>query len=86
MNLGSHVVNTETGECKISDIGADAQINLARGSVITHAKGEQMDEETARAAAEYFGPDGRHNDDYLFYYNNIKANVAKRVAAYIQEK
>ena len=45
-----------------------------------------MDEETARAAAEYFGPDGRHNDDYLFYYNNIKANVAKRVAAYIQEK
>ena len=86
MNLGSLVVNTETGECKIADIGADAQINLARGSVITHAKGEQMDEETARAAAEYFGPDGRHNDDYLFYYNNIKANVAKRVAAYIQEK
>ena len=84
MNLGSLVANAETGEYKIADIGADAQINLARGSVITHAKGEQMDEETARAAAEYFGPDGRHNDDYPFYYNNIKDNVAKRVAAYIR--
>ena len=39
---------------------------------------------TARAVAGYFGPDGRHNDDYPFYYNNIKDNVAKHVAAYIK--
>ena len=53
---------------------ADAQINLARGVVITNAKGEPMDEETAKAAAEFFGPDGRHNEDYLFFYNNIKTS------------
>jgi hypothetical protein len=29
------------------------------------------------------GPDGRHASDYSYYYNNIKDNVAKRVAAYL---
>lgn len=82
MNLGSRMVNEETGKPEITDVGADAQINLERGVVVTHAKGEQMDEETAKIAAEFFGPDGRHGEDYLFFYNNIKANVAKRVAAY----
>ena len=82
MNLGSLMANEETGEPEIKDVGADAQINLARGVVITNAKGEPMDEETAKAAAEFFGPDGRHNEDYLFFYNNIKDNVAKRVAAF----
>lgn len=82
MNLGSLMANEETGEPEIKDVGADAQINLARGVVITNAKGEPMDEETANAAAEFFGPDGRHNEDYLFFYNNIKDNVAKRVAAF----
>ena len=82
MNLGSLMANVETGEPEIKDVGADAQINLARGVVITNAKGEPMDEETAKAAAEFFGPDGRHNEDYLFFYNNIKDNVAKRVAAF----
>ncbi len=76
----------ETGEPEIKDVGADAQINLARGVVITHAQGEPMDEETANAAAEFFGPDERHNEDYLFFYNNIKDNVAKRVTAYLQGK
>ena len=39
-------------------------------------------EEEAKVAAAFFGPDGRHDNDYTYYYNNIKANVAKRVAAY----
>ncbi len=86
MNLGSLMTNEETGEPEIKDVGADAQINLARGVVITHALGEPMDEETAKAAAEFFGPDGRHNEDYLFFYNNIKENVAKRVEAYLKER
>ncbi len=50
--------------------------------VVTNAKGEQMPEEIARAAAEYYGPDGLHNEDYTFFYNNIKENAAKRIAAY----
>ena len=81
-NLGSLVANEETGEPEIGDLGADAQINLARGVVVTHAKVVPMPEEEAKVAAEYFGPDGRHGEDYTYYYNNIKDNVAKRVAAY----
>ena len=81
-NLGSLVVNEETGELEIGDMGADAQVNLARGVVVTNAKAYPMDEESAKVATEYFGPDGRHGEDYVYYYNNIKDNVAKRVAAY----
>lgn len=81
-NLGSLAVNEETGELEIGDMGADAQVNLARGVVVTNAKAYPMDEESAKVAAEYFGPDGRHGEDYVYYYNNIKDNVAKRVAAY----
>ena len=43
---------------------------------------EEMPEDVAKVAAIYFGPDGRHADDYSFYFNNIKDNVAKRIAAY----
>ena len=82
MNLGSLIVNEQTGEPEIADIGADAQINLARGSVITDAKAAPMPEDAAKIAAAYFGPDGRHGEDYTFYYNNIKDNVPKRIATY----
>lgn len=82
LNLGSLIVNEQTGKPEIADIGADAQVNLARGSVITNAKAAPMPEDTAKIAAAFFGPDGRHGEDYTFYYNNIKANVAKRIATY----
>ena len=83
MNLGSIVADEKTGEPKIGDCGADAQINLARGVVVTHAKADPVPEGGAKIAAEFFGPDGRHGSDYTYFYNNIKANVAKRVAAYL---
>ncbi|MBQ7267282.1 MAG: DUF3089 domain-containing protein [Synergistaceae bacterium] len=81
-NLGSFVTNEKTGEPEIADIGADAQIVLSRGTVVTNAKPDPMPEEAARITAEYFGPGARHDNDYTFYYNNIKNNVAKRIAAY----
>ena len=81
-NLGSLVANEKLGRFEIGNVGADAQINLARGTVITNAKQEPMSEGIAKVAAQYFGPDGRHEEDYAFYYNNIKDNVAKRIAAY----
>jgi len=31
---------------------------------------------------DFFGPQSFHNGDYTFYYNNIKDNVAKRIATY----
>ena len=86
LNLGSIVLNEKTGEPEIGDAGADAQINLARGTVVTNAKVEPLPEDAAKVAAEFFGPDGRHANDYTFYYNNIKANVAKRVAAYLANR
>lgn len=33
-------------------------------------------------AAEFFGSQSFHEDDYTIYYNNIKDNVAKRIASY----
>ena len=75
-NLGSLILNEETGETSIEDIGADAQIDLERGVVVTNAKSDPI------GATDYFGPQSFHNGDYSFYYNNIKDNVAKRIAAY----
>ena len=86
MNLGSVVEDPETGEASIGDVGADAQINLARGVVITHAKSDPLPEDAAKIAASFFGPDGRHGDDYIYYFNNIKENASKRVAAYLGSK
>ena len=82
MNLGSLVENGETGKPEIRDIGADAQVVPARGVLVTNAEAEEMPEEQREVASQYFGPDGRHGEDYTLYYNNIKDNVAKRIAAY----
>jgi uncharacterized membrane protein len=86
LNLGSIILDEKTGEPSIGDVGADAQINLARGTVVTNAKADPMPEDVAKVAADFFGPDGRHGSDYMYYYNNIKANVAKRVAAYLASR
>lgn len=75
-NLGSLVLNGETGELEIGDIGADARVIPSRGVILTHADSEPV------GGAEYFGPQSFHNGDYTFFYNNIKANIAKRIAAY----
>ncbi len=80
-NLGSLTAN-EKGEPVIADIGADAQVNLARGVVVTNAKSEPMPEEVEKILADLFGSDARHENDYTLYYSNIKDNVAKRIAAY----
>lgn len=86
LNLGSIVLDEKTGEPRFEDIGADAQINLARGVVVTHAKLAPAPEEAVKVSSAFFGPDGRHAFDYMYYYNNIKANAAKRVAAYLASK
>ena len=83
-NKGSLIRNAETGEVKIGDMGADAQINLTRGVVVTNAKVVPFPEEAAELATAFFGPDGRHDNDYTYFYNNIKENVAKRVAAFLR--
>lgn len=81
-NLGSLVLNEEQTAFEIGDVGADAKVIPNRGVVLTNAEIEPMPAELAAVASEFFGPDGRHESDYTFYYNNIKANVAKRIATY----
>ena len=75
-NLGSLVGDEKTGMGKIGDIGADAKINLARGVIVTNAKADPV------PMPEFFGPASFHDNDYTFYYNNIRDNVAKRIVAY----
>ena len=75
-NLGSFMLNEETGMYEITDVGADAQVVLDRGVVLTNAKSAPIE------MTELFGPQSFHDDDYTFYYNNIKDNLAKRIAAY----
>ena len=77
-NLGSHDRNT--GEITTPGI-ADAQLDVERGVVIV----------TTPEAAAYvmapevqflFGPESYHGQDYSFFYNNLKQNVADRIAAW----
>lgn len=75
-NLGSFMLNEKAGRYEITNIDADAQVNIARGVIVTNAKAAPT------TLTEFFGPASFHDDDYTFYYNNIKDNVAKRVAAY----
>ena len=78
-NLGSLVLNEEANKLEIADIGADAQVVLKRGVILTNADAEPV------GGVEFFGPQSFHNGDYTFYYNNIRDNVAKRIAAYMAD-
>ena len=75
-NLGSYLLNAESEMYEITDVGADAKVVLSRGVIVTNTTYDQC------GAAEFFGPQSFHEDDYTLYYNNLKANVAKRIAAY----
>ncbi len=76
-NLGSYMPNAESEMYEITDVGADAKVVLNRGVIVTNTTYDQY------APAEFFGPQSFHEDDYTLYYNNLKANVAKRIAAYM---
>ena len=75
-NLGSIVMDEKTGKTEIRDIEGDAQVCLARGTVVTNAKA------VPNEMVDLAGPQCYHQDDYSIFYNNIKDNVAKRIAAY----
>ena len=50
--------------------------HAVKEEIVTNARYDQP------AAAEFFGPQSFHEDDYTFYYNNLKDNVAKRIETY----
>ena len=75
-NKGSLVQNKETGAREFVDLGVDAQINLARGVIVTNTTAPVTD------GKEFFGPASFHENDYSFFYKNLQENVAKRIAAF----
>ena len=88
-NLGSYMVNEETGKREIIRDYADAKVIPERGVVVTNAKTDPLPEEMeiiAEIVSLFFGPDSRHAGDYAYYYNNIRDNVAKRIDAYMNSQ
>ena len=77
-NLGSLVLNFETGETEIKDTGADARVNVELGVVVTNAHADPVN-----TMIEFFGPQSFHTGDYSLYYMNIRDNASKRVEAYL---
>ena len=75
-NLGSMIFNKKSLEYEITDVDADAQLVPGRGVLLTNTTYDEI------ADAAFFGPQSYHEDDYSLFYNNIKDNVAKRIAAY----
>ena len=77
-NKGSVVLETDgtTPVLKTVDLGVDAQVNLARGVIVTNTTAPVTN------MPEFFGPASFHENDYSFFYNNIKENVAKRIETY----
>lgn len=62
---------------KFDETYAPAGLNL--GSVV-------LDEVTGEPEIGDVGADGRHAYDYMYYFNNIKENANKRVAAYLSKQ
>ena len=80
-NLGSYMLDPNTLERKMTDVNADAQVNVDRGVVVTNAN-------CATNPLDFvFGPASFHDNDYALFYNNLLVNVATRILAYqIQDR
>ena len=77
-NKGSIVLEKDgdTPVRKIVKLDVDAQVNLARGVIVTTTK------EPVTNMPEFFGPASFHENDYSFFYKNLQENVAKRIETY----
>jgi len=80
-NLGGYLYNYEKGQLEVVPHAADAKVNVKRGVVVTTTKAA-----TPVTGTDVFGPGSFHENDYDLYFNNIKENVAKRVATYKANK
>ena len=78
-NLGSRIMNEETGEYEIINGVADAQVDTERREVICTAKNVEYD------PAELFWTESLHGHDNEYYYENLRENVKTRVEAYLKQ-
>lgn len=77
-NLGSRMLNEQTGAYEIRMNVADAVLDQERGVVVCNST------EPFISAGTLFGPESYHNNDYAFYYENLKQNVALRVQNFME--
>lgn len=76
-NLGSF--DNATGQVTVPGV-ADAQLDLERGVVVVTSVNPA--DYAITDATALFGPECYHGQDYAFFYNNIRQNVADRIAAW----
>lgn len=76
---GARIQNAETGKYELIPEAADAQLNVARGVVVTHT-----DALAPMDAAMGFGPESYHGGDYTLWYTNIRDNVKVRADAWLK--
>ncbi|MBQ7571042.1 MAG: DUF3089 domain-containing protein [Bacteroidaceae bacterium] len=76
-NPGS--INFATGEVSIPGV-ADAQIDLERGVVVVTTADPVT--QGMPVYHDQFGPESFHNQDYAFFYNSIRKNVADRICTF----
>lgn len=64
---------------------ADARVDTVRGSVVVSSIKKPELYAIPADGAQMFGPESYHLHDYGFFFNNIKQNVADRIAAYMKK-
>ena len=64
---------------------ADARVDTVRGSVVVTTAEAKPFAINEPAAVPLFGPECYHRNDYGFFFNNFKQNVADRIAAFLNK-
>ena len=64
----------------------DARVDTVRGSVVVTTAEAKPFAINEPEAIPLFGPECYHRDDYGFFCNNLKQNIADRIKAYMEKK
>ena len=82
-NLGS--LDEMTGKITVPGI-ADARVDTIRGSVVVTTAAAKPFAISEKEAVPLFGPECYHRNDYGFFFNNLKQNIADRIKAFMENK
>lgn len=63
---------------------ADARVDTVRGSVVVTTAEAKPFAICEKEAISIFGPECYHRNDYGFFYNNLKQNIADRIKAALE--
>ena len=81
-NLGS--LDEMTGKVIVPGI-VDARVDTVRGSVVVTTAEAKPFAIKEPEAVPLFGPECYHRNDYGFFYNNLKQNIADRIKAFVEK-